>query len=449
MRRYLLIPCVLLAFGSGSFAQTITANWSSPQQTIDGFGAASFGYEGTISSSLMSFFYTSSGIRLDIMRMQMFPDVPSCEYVQGTGNCTSLPGGAGAAALSDIANAKVAVADGALIFASEWSPPPSMKDSGVLDGGNFIGTAANYTALAADQAGYVALLAANGIPVYAISPQNEPDQNPGGYPGCIWTAQQFHDYIPYLHSALITVGYPNVKIMIAEQSTWSITDTTTAMGDSSVAGDVGVIAAHGYNVPQPTAPFSWNNNTGQHVWETEVSDFNAYDGTITSALNYAAQVHYYLSAAQVNAWNYWVLDGKFFGFTDNEALTDNNENIAKRAYAIGNWSRFVNPGWSEVSVTNSTSLLVTAFKNPSGTAGTIVAVNTTSNPITATFSVGTVMGTSVTPWLTSSSANLATQPAISVSSGSFSATVAADSIETFSSTDMQPAPPTGLTATVQ
>ena len=149
-----------------------------------------------------------------------------------------------------------------------------------------------------------------------------------------------------------------------------------------------------------------------------------------SALNYASQIHYYLTNAHVNYWGYWLLDANG-DFDDNEALTDKNNNIAKRAYAIGNWIRFVLSGWYMVSVTNSTSLLVTAFTNPAGNSGTVVAVNNGRSPVAVTFSVGTTMSSSVTPYLTSSIASLAELAATTVSSGSFSATVPSYSIETF------------------
>jgi glucuronoarabinoxylan endo-1,4-beta-xylanase len=218
--------------------------------------------------------------------------------------------------------------------------------------------------------------------------------------------------------------------MVAEDTPWGTNIAAGPMGDAKTAADVAIVASHGYAVSQPSGPLSFENDTGQHVWETEVSDSNPYDGTITSALNYASQIHYYLTNARVNYWGYWLLDANG-DFTDNEALTDKNSNIAKRAYSIGNWSRFVLPGSHMVSVTNSTSLLVTAFTNPSGNPGTVVAVNNGSRPVSVTFSVGTTMGSKVTPYLTSSSADLAEQTAITVSSGSFSATVPSHSIETF------------------
>ena len=284
-----------------------------------------------------------------------------------------------------------------------------MKDNGAFQtGGNMIGNSTNYTNLAKIQAAFVTLMERTyKVPIYAISPQNEPEMSTN-YPSCVWTGTQLHDYIPYLRSALNTAGHSSVKIMVAEDTPWGINIAAGAMDDATTAADVAIVASHGYAVPQPSGPLSFKNDTGQHVWETEVSDSNPYDGTITSALNYASQIHYYLTNAQVNYWGYWLLDANG-DFDDNEALTDKNNNIAKRAYAIGNWSRFVLPGWHMVSVTNSTSLLITAFTNPAGNSGTVVAVNNGRSSVSVTFSVGTTMGSKVTPYLTSSSASLASK----------------------------------------
>jgi O-glycosyl hydrolase len=57
--------------------------------------------------------------------------------------------------------------------------------------------------------------------------------------------------------------------------------------------------------------------------------------------------------AQVNSWQYWLLSA-IGGYTDNEGLTDSRGNLAKRAYTLGNFSKFVRPGWTVVGVTNST-----------------------------------------------------------------------------------------------
>jgi glucuronoarabinoxylan endo-1,4-beta-xylanase len=415
--------------------QTITINWTTPLQIIDGFGAASAAVVPPLTSAQMNFLYTTSGIGLDFIRLQIYPNSVDCADDITASNCVTVSSGA-TLGNDDLANARAAYARGARVWATEWSPPDAMKSSGsFLGGGSMIGNSTNYTTLASIQAGFVTLLTGTyGIPVYAISVQNEPNVS-RNYASCTWTAQQFHDYVPYLYSALSTAGYPpSTKIMISEASSWKNSYDATAMADSSVAPDIGILAEHGYR--SSASLLTWSNFATQWVWETEVSDFNTYDGSMTSALTYATQIYQWLTKAQVNAWNYWLLTGQAWGgtkgFSDNEALTDVNGNVAMRAYALGNWAKFVRPGWHMVSVTNSTGLLVTAFADSLNHNAAIVVVNTSGSAVTnQAISVGTAMGSSVVPWVTSSSLSLAAQSSVSVSSGSFTYTFPADSVVTF------------------
>jgi glucuronoarabinoxylan endo-1,4-beta-xylanase len=95
--------------------------------------------------------------------------------------------------------------------------------------------------------------------------------------------------------------------------------------------------------------------------------------------------------------------------------------------------------------------LVSAYKNPNTGEFAIVVVN--KDALTKTFTLDGFTATSVTPWVTSDSLNLAQRPAIAVSDGGFTATLAASSVTTFvgkagTTTDPPPppppAPPTGL-----
>jgi glucuronoarabinoxylan endo-1,4-beta-xylanase len=421
----LLIWLFLASFGQAQ----ITINWSSTQQTIDGFGAATAGANPQLSSALMDFFYTDSGIHLKFIRVAIYPDQADCEASIGTpGVCVTSSNAT--ISKDDLANARAAVARGALVWAAEWSPPGSMKSNGdFLRGGSFIGSATNFTNLANIQTSFVTLLTGTyGIPLYALSPQNEPDFSTVDYSSCTWTAQQFRDYVPYLVTALRNAGYGSVKIMIAEQGHWGNSDSTTTMNDATVAADISILAAHGYG--GCSTRLSWSNFTTQHVWETEVSDFRTYDGSMTSALIYAREIHSSLTAANVNSWHYWLLSG--IGFKDNEGLTDSRGNLAKRAYTFGNFSKFVLPGWTRVGVTNNTRLLVSAYKGPNGGAA-IIVVNSGSAATNQAFSVGTTMGTSAVPWITSNTLSLQAQPAVAVSSGSFTYTIPAKSVVSFAS----------------
>jgi O-glycosyl hydrolase len=167
----------LLLLCSACVAQTVTVNWDTVNQTMDGFGAASAGDVPTLSSAQMDFFYTQAGIDLDYIRLKIYPDLTDCNTDEGTGNCISVSSGP-TLAVWDLANAQAALARGATLWAAEWSPLGYMKTNGSFEtGGAMIGNSTNYTDLAAIQAGFVTLLVGTyGIPVYAIFPQNEPDQ---------------------------------------------------------------------------------------------------------------------------------------------------------------------------------------------------------------------------------------------------------------------------------
>jgi len=207
------------------------------------------------------------------------------------------------------------------------------------------------------------------------------------------------------------------------------------MTDASVAPLVGVLGMHAYGGGSavPLTDYGY----GQHVWQTEVSGFNKYDGSWADAQKWASEIHDFLTISNVNAWIYFQTQEQapqYLG--DNEGLTDANGNIAKRAYAIGNWSKFVRPGWLRVGVTNSTGLRVTAFENGSETMGAVVALNISRNPVSnQSFAVGTMLGSRVTPWITSASNNLQPLSPVTVIKGSFTYTIPANSVITFFSTE--------------
>jgi len=416
----------------------VTVNWNTPEQTIDGFGGAAADFTSALPNNLADFFFTtSSGIGLSILRTQIMPDLADCQALATnagapTSYCITVASGATSLTGEPLV-AQQAVARGiTYVWSSSWSPPSSMKSNGVFyQGGNFIGTPSNYTAYAAALASYPAFMAGYGVPIHAISPQNEPDISQT-YPSALWTAQQFHDFIPYLYSALQTAGSGSVQIGFPENSAWSSNYdgfAATAMNDPSVATDVGIMAQHGYagdtNIPVSTY--------GKHLWITEdSSQSSTYDGSMTDALSWARIIHNYLTVANANAFVWWFLSdmpGNGNG-TDNAALTDINGNIPLRAYVTGNWSKFVRPGWNRVGVTNNGPLLVSAFEGPTGGTA-IVVVNTGAGVNNQVFNVSTTMGTSVVPWVTSSTQNLQSQANVSVSSGSFTYTIPANSVVTF------------------
>lgn len=80
-----------------------------------------------------------------------------------------------------------------LFFASPWSPPAWMKTSGMLGGGAL--KTEYYDAWANYLARYIEAYANEGIPIHAITVQNEPEMEHQAYPTTRWTGEEQRDFI--------------------------------------------------------------------------------------------------------------------------------------------------------------------------------------------------------------------------------------------------------------
>lgn len=80
-----------------------------------------------------------------------------------------------------------------LFFASPWSPPGWMKTTGVMMAGKlkpeYYGAYAHYLAK------FIKAYEAEGIPIYAMTPQNEPAFPNPDYPTCAWKPDEQRDFI--------------------------------------------------------------------------------------------------------------------------------------------------------------------------------------------------------------------------------------------------------------
>ncbi|MBI1389311.1 MAG: glycosyl hydrolase [bacterium] len=78
-------------------------------------------------------------------------------------------------------------------IAAPWSPPAWMKTNGSLRGGRLRRDC--YEVFADYLARFIKAYEAEGIPIYALSPQNEPDYPNPDYPTCYWSAEDQRDFI--------------------------------------------------------------------------------------------------------------------------------------------------------------------------------------------------------------------------------------------------------------
>jgi glucuronoarabinoxylan endo-1,4-beta-xylanase len=424
-----------------SQAQAAVVSWNSVDQVIDGFGVSSNAPNATLTSAQATFFFsTGSGdLGLSLMRT-LVPDGGNCATINA--ECAGGPNSGDTA---------LAIANGVKVWSTVMSPPASMKTNGSVDctagSGNGALIPGSYSAYADYLANYVkSFKSVYGINLYALSVQNEPDDCQY-YGSALWTAAQLDTFIKInLGPTLASAGLSSTLIMMPESGNFSRLASLagTTMDDPAAASYVGIIAWHDYD----DAPSTINLYASQNklYWETEVSAGitpggygfgpslcgGCWDPSMADALMWAQIVDNRMAVANANAWHWFLTIGPN---NENEGLVqiDSPTVVSKRAYMLGNYSKFVRPGFRRIDATHipQSGVLVSAYKNASTGVLVIVVINQNSSNVSQSFTLDGATVLSVTPWITSASLNLAEQSDVYVDGGSFTYTLPASSITSF------------------
>jgi O-glycosyl hydrolase len=164
-----------------------------------------------------------------------------------------------------------------------------------------------------------------------------------------------------------------------------------------------------------------------------MSDETAADVDIDHGIQVATWIHAAITSGGASAWHWWWLINKG---TDGEGLLQkggDTTNPPKRLYTLGNYSKFIRPGYVRVDVAGQVpdGVLVSAYTNPGATV-VVVAINPGTAPVTLpVFFSGAKAPTHVTPYVTSATDNLAAKATIPVTCSAFSATLDAQTVTTF------------------
>ncbi len=444
-------------------AQTATINWTNVHQVIDGFGASDFTGGGSMSPAQQAFFFgTGSGqLGLSILRVAVTNNGGS------PGSCSSVGTNCAGTFVSDM---QAMIAAGGKVYASPWSPPAAYMTNGSVDctagSGNGALSSGSYADYATWLANFVQSVQGQGVALSALSIQNEPD-GCYSYDSALWTAAQIDTFIK--SNLGPTFSSDGLSTLIFAPETGNYAKLTGANGgsacgtDSSCSNYLGGYSWHDYDanlsgtnsVSADSVPSGWAG--GKKWWETETScgsgfgpSFcqSGYNTNITDALNWAAVVDQRMQDG-ANAWLYW----RFLESGDDEGLTAaiSGGNVALRAYMLGQYGKFIRPGYVRIDATHNpaSGVSVSAYQNTSTNTVAIVATNYTGSDVSQAFTItnGPTFPT-LTPTTTSASLNLAAQSNVSVSGNSFTYTLPAESITTFVGSSSLPPPPSNLSGTV-
>jgi glucuronoarabinoxylan endo-1,4-beta-xylanase len=396
-------------------AGDITVDPTKTYQVVDGFGEADV-WQGSSSTAMQTALWDPvNGIGLTLLRIGI-------ESVSGK---SVLMGNAG------IADGQACVkfnGKDCKVWAAPWSPPAAMKNNNNVNGGASNNTLKtdSYDAWATLLAAFPAYYKQQGGPdLFAISAQNEPDWNPN-YEACIYDKTQMVKFINVLGPKLAALN-PPIKVLAAEPDNWGNcwsgdSYSTAILADATASSYVGIIATHDYgstNAGTYARPAPPANNT-HHIWETECTPGDK------GAITIATMVYAAFTSGGVNGWHYWWT----------QDFVPNASSPPTQYYALGNFSKFVRPGFYRVDVSGApkpsgTVPLVVAFTNLSDGTVAIVVVNGGSAQQVSFFVAGTAWPSSVTPYVTTDSSKLAAGTAIPVTAARFSASLTAKSVTTF------------------
>ncbi len=392
----------------------VTVSLSSLQQKITGFGVSSAWAGSYRNASDADYLWsTTKGAGLTLLRIR---------YGDG------------------LTIAKSAAAAGATVWMTPWG-----TGTNGATGGSFTTTQSNPNGctgsmpVLSDAQGLASALVTwvnnaktQGVPIYAVSAENEPDSC-GINSTTSYSAAQLATWIDVLGPALAAI---NVKLMAPE--TMNACGFTTYFNaikaDTAAWNAVNIFASHEYGcgtLPTETSIAA----AGKEYWETEVdtgtgSGDSSGDG-IASALKMATTIHNDLTKANLNAWHLWWL---YNASGNGGCLYDTTNNVwTKRLWVLGNYARFVRPGYVRVSTSGTvpSGVYVTAYQNPADGTVAVVAINTNSSTTPLSLFVSGAVPCSITPWVTSAADSLASKSAITVSNARFSATLDAQSVTSF------------------
>ncbi len=384
-----MLFCFAITYITHLQAQTANIYIGQTDQTIRGFGGITFPrwFPDLTSDQADKAFGNGNGeIGLSILRISISPN-------QNQWNM-------------ELSSAQRAVSHGAIVFASPWSPPAYMKTNNNLIRGQL------RTDMYDDYANYLKdfydYMSSNGVTLYAISIQNEPDWLPD-YESCGWSGSQIRTFLDNNASVIPT------RVMAPETVHYKSSYMDAIAGSSQVD----ILASHLYG-GNPT-----RYSSSKDQWMTEhYTDSSNSANDWPLALGVGKEVHDVMVTGY-NAYIWWLIR-RYYGF-----ITDDG-NVSKRGFVMSHFSKFVRPGYTRVRADAAPTSGVSVSAYHSGNNLVLVAINQNSSSRSIDFNFSGYNVTNITKYETTGATGNNVSQVGSYSGGTtLTNTLAGNSIATF------------------
>ncbi len=400
----------------GSPTFTIAVDNATTYQQMDGVGASltdSAGWvlwnklTGSQLDALMeSLFDPNAGIGIGILRQPMgasdfsesgdysYDDVPAG---QSDPNLAQFSIAHDQTYLVPLLRQAISINPSLKVHALPWSPPAWMKTAGSMNGGNVI--AADFPSLAQYFTRFIGAYQQQGIPIYAISMQNEPLNSTTSYPSASVASSDEANFIGnYLGPALAGAGLGGVKIFGYEHNWDQPSYPEALLANTAAYNYLAGSSFHCYAGDVSAQSQVEQAYPAKDIWFTECSGtvgssfsgdliWNAENLLIGATRNWARGVTLWNIALDQNS------GPQNGGCTACRGVVTVDDSVSPPVvtrnveyYLLGHLGKFVQPGAYRIdsNTYGSGSLEDVAFQNPDGS---IVLLVLNATPVSSTFAV--------------------------------------------------------------
>lgn len=329
-------------------------------------------------------------------------------------------------------------------LSSCWSPPAWMKNNGKVHDGAL--KKENYQDFADYLAAYVLEYKKRfDLDIYALSPTNEPNYVPTqDYASCKWTAGELSKFLKENLIPTFKAKGIGAEIVIDEHEHWSDEYINVILDDAANAKALNIVAAHAYapnsgnyvSIGARTGNFTNALKAGKRIWETEVSvGTGAQITNMNDGVYWARVLHAHMVENNVSAWLYW------WGAANTNTRSsliwvdavNKKYQLSKRFFTIGQFSRFIRPGYHRVDATPSPApnTFFSAYLAPDSKRLVCVAINDDAVERPIVIQPGGFPATGCIAVRTSNTETHTRLPPITLTNGSASVVTAPLSVTTY------------------
>ncbi|MBO5380705.1 MAG: hypothetical protein J6A40_01255 [Bacteroides sp.] len=368
---------------AGYKAASVTLNAAEKYQPVAGFGGMLnpkiWCGSNVLSTAEIDKLYSPNQLGYSILRLMIYPNPNDWA--------------------ADVPAAKAAAAHGATIFACPWDCTDALADK--LNGKKHL-KHENYAAYAQHLVDYIEYMRSQGVEIYAISVQNEPDME--------FTFWQPNEVVTFLKEHGQTIRNTGVKLMAPEACGTQPEYTDPVLNDAAAMAQTDILAGHIYQGFIDVESGSYVKNRHDYIcglykklngktwWMTEHL-FNDGEKSDNQAdwqfqrwdycLNHLGKEIHMCMEGYCSAYIYWYLK-RFYGMMgdDDKRSPVAKGEIAKNGYILSHYARFASNTTRVAAETPQSKLLTTAYINADGTELTVVMLNMQNQALNVTLNPG-------------------------------------------------------------